>query len=107
MSAASLIRESRLAAGLTQAELAARLGVTQPTVASWERPASNPTVRTLERALAASGRRLVTSASALPAVDETQIAERLRLSAAERLDLFTRSQQELRGLTAVARRVPR
>jgi transcriptional regulator with XRE-family HTH domain len=31
------IRAARLAAGLTQAELAARLGTYQPAVSSWER----------------------------------------------------------------------
>ncbi|MYE45676.1 MAG: helix-turn-helix domain-containing protein [Chloroflexi bacterium] len=39
---ASRIRETRLGAGLTQAELAARVGVTAGTVSSWEAGRSKP-----------------------------------------------------------------
>jgi len=42
-----LLREAREAAGLTQADLAERLGVSQQAVAQAERPNANPTVALL------------------------------------------------------------
>ena len=102
---AELIRESRLRAGLTQRQLAARLGVTQPTIAALERPGSNPRYGTLRRALLASGEDAMVSARSLSPVDETQLLERLRLTPAERLATFHDSQRALRSLTARARRV--
>ena len=103
MSAGSLLRAARLDAGLTQAQLAARLGLSQPAVARLERPNANPTARTLDRALRATGRRLTTEA-APNEVDETQIVERLRLTPAERLAAFQASQRNLQRLVAGARR---
>jgi transcriptional regulator with XRE-family HTH domain len=103
MSAASLLRTARLEAGLTQAQLAARLGLTQPAVAKLERPGANPTVATLDRALRATGHRLGLGDLA-PEVDETQIAERLRLTPAERLRAFRASQRNLSQLVERARR---
>jgi hypothetical protein len=46
----------------------------------------------------------LTSEPALPDVDETQILERLRLTPAERLAAFERSQRNLRRLVGRARR---
>jgi transcriptional regulator with XRE-family HTH domain len=103
MSPGLLLRSARLDAGLTQAQLGARLGLSQPAVARLERPEANPTVATLDRALRATGRRL-TSELAPPEIDETQIAERLRLSPAERLAAFQRSQRNLHALLRQARR---
>ena len=54
MEAASRIRAARLAAGLTQAELAARSGVRQPNIAAYE-SGSRTTVRTDAVATARSG----------------------------------------------------
>lgn len=53
-----LLREAREAAGWTQSELAARLGVTQQAVARAESVASNPTVSLLEVWAEALGARL-------------------------------------------------
>jgi transcriptional regulator with XRE-family HTH domain len=103
VSTGSLLRTARLDAGLTQAQLAARLGVSQPAIARLERPDANPTVATLDRALRAAGRRL-TSEPTPPDVDETQIVERLRLTPAERLAAFQASQRNLQRLLAGARR---
>jgi transcriptional regulator with XRE-family HTH domain len=81
-----LIRESRQAAGLTQAQLAGRLGISQPALARMERPGANPAVGTLARVLRATGRRLELSATvAKPSIDETLIAQHLRLTPAQRL----------------------
>jgi predicted nucleotidyltransferase/DNA-binding XRE family transcriptional regulator len=53
--AARLIREARLSAGLTQAELAERAGTSQPTIAAYEAGDKVPNVTTLERVLRATG----------------------------------------------------
>jgi transcriptional regulator with XRE-family HTH domain len=103
VSSALLLRTARLEAGLTQAQLAGRLGLTQPAVAKLERADANPTVATLDRALRATGRRLAL-VSDPPDVDETQIVERLRLSPAERLAAFQSSQRKLARLVQGARR---
>jgi transcriptional regulator with XRE-family HTH domain len=82
----SLVRGARESAGLTQAGLAGRLGVSQAAVAKLERPGANPTVDTLERALWATGHRLALDAPARRAgVDESLIRQQLELSPAERI----------------------
>jgi len=52
------IRQARLAANLSQVDLAARVGTSQPALARYEAGAALPTLPTLERLLAACGRRL-------------------------------------------------
>lgn len=85
-SAARIVREARLAAGLTQAELARRMGTTQSAVARLEREGANPRLASLERAVRATGRHLEIDALRPPrSVDETLIARRLRMTPAERL----------------------
>lgn len=98
-----MIRSARLAAGLTQAELARRLGVTQPAIAALERPGANPRIATVERTLVELGRHL--RVAEIAAVDESQIQARLALTPAERLVAFERSSRSLRDLTGMARRV--
>lgn len=99
-----LIRRTRRSAGLTQAELAGRAGTTQAAVARAERAGANPTVRTLDRLMAAAGRELVLLASpAPPPVDEEQIRAHLALSPAQRLETFQASHRNLRRLLAQAR----
>lgn len=94
---------------MTQAELGARLGVSQPVIARLEGTASNPTYATLERALRATGHGLALTGrpASLPAVDLSQLRERLALTPAQRLRLFTRSQQDLAALAGHARRQAR
>jgi transcriptional regulator with XRE-family HTH domain len=97
--AAALVRTARRQADLTQAELANRLGRSQATVASLERPGANPTVSTLDNALRATGQRL--ELRAVPHhvnVDETLIARNLRRSPAERLAAFETAHAEVREL---------
>jgi transcriptional regulator with XRE-family HTH domain len=50
-----LIREARGLAGLSQAELAARIGTRQPVISRWERGLESPRVDTLARVLQACG----------------------------------------------------
>jgi transcriptional regulator with XRE-family HTH domain len=53
--AGALIRDARLRAGLTQAELAARAGTAQSAIAAYEGGQRQPTLPTLYRVLAAAG----------------------------------------------------
>ena len=57
-SAAELVRDARLRAGLTQRELAAKAGVEQPVIARLERAGSNPTLQTLTWIVRAAGFRV-------------------------------------------------
>lgn len=49
MKAPALIREARLRAGLTQAQLARKLQTTQSVVARWESGVRSPSLETIER----------------------------------------------------------
>jgi transcriptional regulator with XRE-family HTH domain len=83
---AALLKETRRQAGLTQAQLARRLGVSQAAVAKLERPSANPTVGALDDALWATGHRLTLDAPVRrPGVDESLIRQHLELSPVERL----------------------
>lgn len=84
--AAVLIRNARHEAGLSQAELGRRLGMSQAAIAKLERSGSNPTVDTLDEVLWATGRRLELGApTRRPGVDESLIRQQLELSPAQRL----------------------
>ena len=73
--AATLLREARYAAGLTQAALAERLDVSQAAIAKLERQGANPTVDTLDNVLWATGHRLELSATPArrPDADESSL----------------------------------
>lgn len=102
--APSVVRTARLRSGLTQTELARRIGTTQSAVARLERADANPTIDLLERALIAADHRLEIDAKpALPPVDEAQIAEQLRMTPAQRLSSFTSAYRGIRDLAAAAR----
>jgi transcriptional regulator with XRE-family HTH domain len=89
MSPDTLLRDARQGAGLTQAELAERLGLTQAAIARLERPGANPTLRTLQRALHATGNQLeLRSSPRKSSVDETLVASNLRMTPANRLRAF-------------------
>jgi transcriptional regulator with XRE-family HTH domain len=53
--AGKLIRDRRLANGLTQAQLALRAGSTQAAISRLERGALSPTIETIDRLLAVMG----------------------------------------------------
>jgi transcriptional regulator with XRE-family HTH domain len=83
---AVLLKDARRRAGMTQAELAERLGVSQAAVAKLESLSANPTVDTLDKALWATGHRLTLDAvPRRPGVDESLIRRQLELSPAERI----------------------
>jgi transcriptional regulator with XRE-family HTH domain len=104
MSPSLLLRQARHSAHMTQAELAARLGVSQPVVARLEGPSSNPTWDTLVRALRATGHDLVLTRRPAVKLDMDQLRERLAMTPAERLRTFERSQHDLERLKTSARR---
>ena len=64
---AGAVMDVRNRAGLTQEELAQRMGTTQPVVARLESGRSRPSMRTLERLAEATGSRLLISFAPLEA----------------------------------------
>jgi transcriptional regulator with XRE-family HTH domain len=75
----NLIKRVREAEGLTQAQLAARLGISQPSVARLEKAGDKVTLATLRRALEAMDRTLEVRAAQMPSsVDESQLREALK-----------------------------
>jgi transcriptional regulator with XRE-family HTH domain len=103
-----LLAHTRRDAGLTQAQLAGRLGISQAAVAQLEQPGSNPRIATLDRALRAAGAELRLSAQPRrkPSVDESLIRQQLQLTPAERLRGLEVMHEQAREL-ASARRVGR
>jgi transcriptional regulator with XRE-family HTH domain len=99
-----LIRQAREQAGLSQAELADRMGTTQSAVARLESPRSNPRVETLDRAVASTGRRVAVSVEPGIGLDESLIASALRIEPRERLRRFAAAYASARKLNEAARR---
>jgi transcriptional regulator with XRE-family HTH domain len=91
---------------MTQAELARRMGITQPSVARIEAAGDGVTVATLRRALQAMGRTLVlqVGAPASSSVDESQLLELIRLEPAERLRRFEASHAAVSRIAAAGAR---
>jgi len=101
MDTGSLIRQARLADGLTQAQLARRLGITQPSVARLEAAGDEVSLATLRRALRALGRSLELRVTVpAPSYDETLLRENLRLTPAERLERMTQGHARFAALAA-------
>ena len=100
------IKTARLAAGLSQSELAQRIGTTQSAVARLESSGSNPRITTFQRALAATGNgvRLSLEPSGWPSVDETMIVENRRRSPADRLRHFEAAYDNIRELAPTRRK---
>ncbi len=98
------IRAARIRAGLTQAQLAERLGKSQAAVAQLEGPAANPTLATLQRVLAAAGHRLDLSARPRAGIDETLLARQLTMSPLERVHAFEGTYASARDLALTAAR---
>jgi transcriptional regulator with XRE-family HTH domain len=100
-----LLRRARMEAGLTQAQLAARLGSTQPELARLERAGSNPTIATVDRVLRAAGRRLQLTAPAWQGtVDETLISAQLKMTPADRIREAEQLYREARRLAQMGHR---
>jgi transcriptional regulator with XRE-family HTH domain len=105
MEAAMLIRRARTDAGLTQQQLATRLGVSQAALARLERPGANPTVATLDRVLRAAGRRLdLRLGRSRSSVDGGLLREALQLSPAERIAAAERLLADANAIAAAGAR---
>jgi transcriptional regulator with XRE-family HTH domain len=105
-STGTLIRAVRNEAGMTQADLAARAGMSQSAVARLERRGANPTIATLDNVIRATGHRLILAAEPVGAsYDEAQLRERLAMTPAQRLATFSASSRNLGELRRRARRV--
>ena len=97
MSGGNIIRMAREAEGLTQAQLAKRLGITQPSIARLEAAGDNVTLATLQRALNVMNRTLEVTSRKMPSsVDDTQILEALRYTPGQRLEGFDRTYAHMR-----------
>jgi transcriptional regulator with XRE-family HTH domain len=99
------LRAARIAAGLTQAELARRLETTQSAIARLESPTANPRFETLRQALAATGHSIELSLepTTWPPLDESMIVSNLRRSPAERLRRFGAAYNSIRELAPTRR----
>jgi transcriptional regulator with XRE-family HTH domain len=99
--AGRLLADARRRAGLTQAELAKRLAISQAAVAQLEQPESNPRLATLDRALRAAGVELMISTRPRrQSVDESLIRQQLELTPAERLQGLEVMYQQARELAS-------
>jgi transcriptional regulator with XRE-family HTH domain len=91
MVSGDLIREARLRAGLTQAELGGRLDTAQSVIARWERGDVQPSLETLRRVVRACGLELGFHLSKRDDSSAIVIDEHLRMTPAQRFtDLMTR-----------------
>lgn len=99
----SLVRIARLRAGLTQRDLAARLGLPQSSVARWESGARQPSVDSLRSAVAACGLDIVVGLRAMDRSNDSLIWELLDLDPGERLRRQVAAANGTRALSAAGR----
>jgi len=93
----SLVRDVREQAGLSQSELAARVGTTQSAISRWERGHDEPRLSTLANIARACGR--TASIVIGDGVDRAQIRDHLAMAPTDRL----RAVANVSRLRAVAR----
>lgn len=87
MDAVELIRRTRIARGLSQAQLAIRAGTTQTAISRLERGQRSPTVQTLRRLLLVMGEELDLRSRPLKGMhDPAHLRAELKLSPAQRLE---------------------
>ncbi|MDP2624172.1 MAG: helix-turn-helix transcriptional regulator [Actinomycetota bacterium] len=103
MTGAYLIAEARKRAGLTQAELAARLGSHQSVVARWETGRSRPDLDTVMRAVRAAGFEMGVSLSPGDDHDLVLIRRELGMQPHERLSRLVGAVRRLDAMAAAAR----
>ena len=95
-----LLADARRRAGLTQADLAKRLAISQASVAQLERADSNPRLATLDRALRAAGfEMVVTTRPRQAAVDESLIRQQLEMDPVQRVHGLEAMYEQARKLT--------
>jgi hypothetical protein len=92
----SLIREARLRAGLTQNELAERVGRDRAHIARWERDAVEPGLSTVRALLRACGYDLAMDLVRYDPTSRAAVGQMLRLTPSERVDrLLDRLEHEV------------
>jgi len=103
MSLASIVREARRRAGLTQAELADRAGVPKSTVGRIESGARTPSTDLVEQLVRAAGLEVTVSLSESDPGTDSMFERTLRRTPAQRLTDATRAARfVLRGRRQVA-----
>jgi transcriptional regulator with XRE-family HTH domain len=102
MIAATLIAEARKRRGLTQAQLAARMGTHQSVVARWETGRTSPDFETVIRAVRAAGLDLGVSIVEADDHDRALVLRELALRPHERLARLTRAVRSLESMAAAA-----
>jgi transcriptional regulator with XRE-family HTH domain len=87
----TLVRNMRLAAGLSQRVLAQQARTSQPAVARYERGVATPSWETLQRLAAACGQRLRLDTERVADAHDVELAEQLlKLTPLERLRALSR-----------------
>lgn len=87
----TVLREMRLAAGLSQRDLALRAETSQPAIARYERGVATPSWETMQRLAAACGRWLKISTGVVPEQHDVELAETLlKLTPEQRLQALRR-----------------
>jgi len=81
----ALVREARQLAGLSQSELAARIGTSQSVVSRWERGVDTPRIDTLAGILQACGFEADLTFRRHDDVDRAQLRQNLAMTASQRL----------------------
>jgi transcriptional regulator with XRE-family HTH domain len=95
-----LLADARRRAGLTQADLAKRLAISQAAVAQLERADSNPRLATLDRAMRAAGVEMViTTRPRRSSVDDSLVRQQLELEPVERIHGLEAMYEQARKLT--------
>ena len=103
MTAGSLIAEARKRGGLTQADLAHRLGSHQSVVARWETGRTNPDFSTVQRVLRAAGFELGVSIHPVDDHDLTLIRRELNLLPHQRLSGMVEAVNRIDMMSRMAR----
>lgn len=100
MHGGEIIREARRRAGLSQQDLADRLGTTQSVITRWETGRRSPTFETVIRAVRACGLELSVTLGAPDPDHDLFIRENRRLTPAERLQRMTAQQAGVEEILA-------
>jgi transcriptional regulator with XRE-family HTH domain len=85
MKGGELIRSARKRAGISQTELATRLGTKQPVIARWESLTRSPSFENVDRAVKACGLDVHHSIEERDLQEESLLAQWLQMTPKERL----------------------
>jgi transcriptional regulator with XRE-family HTH domain len=102
VSSASLIRIARRRAGLTQVQLANRLGKSQSEIGRWERGETKPSFETLQRVVRACGLELTVGLANEDDSYVPDIEQMLALAPRERITRAAHLAREMRGMRDAA-----